>query len=234
MNKTRRFAALLLGLVFLASGLLKLLDPVGTGLIVSAYGQFLHLPFSPAFARWTGVALALFECLLGTALVNGTFRKLTGILSGILTLLFTLLTAVMLILNPEMDCGCFGEAVHLTHLESFLKNLFLLALWAIAFHPSKDLGHPSRRRLIAFWGVAASLVVAAVYNQFHLPAVDFTDFAIGNELLASLDNDYEEEDDLVHVHVYQRDGQTGFFTANRLPDSTWTFVRIDTVNRNGL
>ena len=37
MLKISRFCAILVGLVLLASGLLKLLDPVGTGLIVQEY-----------------------------------------------------------------------------------------------------------------------------------------------------------------------------------------------------
>lgn len=234
MNKFRRFAAILCGLVFLISGLLKLLDPVGTGLIVSAYYQFFGLKFLEGTSQAAGVALALLESLLGTALVTGVFRKLTGILSGILTLLFTGVTLALLVKNPEMDCGCFGEAVHLTHLQSFLKNLVLLALLAVAFLPMKNLGDAKKKGKLAFWVTAAGLVVAAVYNQRHLPTVDFTDFAPGNELLASLDNDYEEFDDKVRVHVYKRGDQEGFFTENRLPDSTWTFVRIDTLDRNGI
>lgn len=234
MNRFRRFAAILCGFVFLASGLLKLLDPVGTGLIVSAYYQFLGLSFLGGTAKMAGLALALLETLLGTALITGVWRKVTAIVSGVLTVFFTALTLLLLIRNPEMDCGCFGEAVHLTHLQSFLKNLILLALLAAAFLPMKNLGEANKKRKVAFWSVAAGLLIAAVYNQFHLPTVDFTDFAPGNELLASLDNDYEENDDKVRVHVYRRDSQEGFFTENRLPDSTWTFVRIDTLDRNGI
>ena len=231
--KISRFCAILVGLVLLASGLLKLLDPVGTGLIVQEYCRFLHLGFLSGIARWTGVALALLESVLGTALLTGVYRRATAVATQILLAVFTLITILLVVFKPEMDCGCFGEAVHLTHSQSLLKNLILLALVAVAFLPFKDLGEPKKRKYYAFWAVFAGLAVAAVYNQFHLPAVDFTEFAPGNELFASRDDSPEEADVFV-AHVYERDAQTGLFPANRLPDSTWTFVRLDTVSRNTL
>ena len=192
--KISRFCAILVGLVLLASGLLKLLDPVGTGLIVQEYCRFLHLDFLSGVARWAGVALALLESVLGTALLTGVYRRATAVATQILLAVFTLITILLVVFKPEMDCGCFGEAVHLTHSQSLLKNLILLALVAVAFLPFKDLGEPKKRKYYAFWAVFAGLAVAAVYNQFHLPAVDFTEFAPGNELFASRDDSPEEAD----------------------------------------
>ena len=231
--KTRRFCAVLIGLVFLASGLLKLLDPVGTGLIVQEYCRFLRLGFLAGISRWIGVALALVETVLGAALVTGVYRRVAAVATQVVIALFTVVTILLVVFNPPMDCGCFGEAIHLTHFQSLLKNLILLALAAVAFTPFREFGEPKKRKYYAFWAVVAGLLVAAVYNQFHLPTVDFTEFAPGNELFASRDGSPEEAD-VFMVRVYERDGQTGMFPANRVPDSTWTFVRLDTVSRNTL
>ena len=70
-HRLRRFCAILIGLVFLASGLLKLLDPVGTGLIVSEYFKFFHLGFLQGTAKGFGMALSLLEAVTGAALVSG-------------------------------------------------------------------------------------------------------------------------------------------------------------------
>ena len=148
--KISRFCAILVGLVLLASGLLKLLDPVGTGLIVQEYCRFLHLDFLSGVARWAGVALALLESVLGTALLTGVYRRATAVATQILLAVFTLITILLVVFKPEMDCGCFGEAVHLTHSQSLLKNLILLALVAVAFLPFKDLGEPKKRKYYAF------------------------------------------------------------------------------------
>ena len=232
--RLRRLAAAVIGLVFVISGLLKLLDPVGTGLIVTEYFKFFHLGFLTPVAKGTGILLALGESVLGTALITGVFRKPVAFLTYILLGLFTLITLILWIFNPAMDCGCFGEAIHLTHFQSFLKNIVLLLLAVFSFTPFQNFGVPTKRRKVAFWLAGASLLLASVYCNRHLPLLDFTEFAPGAELFASLDKDYQAEDGYVATYIYERDGQRGSFTLDRLPDSTWSFVAVDTVYRNGL
>ena len=132
-QRVRRFAALLVGIVFLVSGLLKLIDPVGTQLIVQEYAKFFRLPFLMPAAKVLGTLLGLLESLLGIALFTGVLRKHTARCTFILLSFFTLITLVLWILNPSMDCGCFGQAFHLTHAQSFWKNVILLGLSFVAF-----------------------------------------------------------------------------------------------------
>ena len=233
-HRIRRFCAILIGLVFLASGLLKLLDPVGTGLIVTEYFKFFHLGFLQGTAKALGMVLSLVEAITGAALVSGVYRRFTAVVTSLLIVFFTAITVILWIANPEMDCGCFGEAVHLTHGQTLLKNLVLLALAAVAFIPFQNFGVPRKRKKIAFILAALSLVFALWYNARHLPMIDFTEFAPGAELFASLDNDYQEMDGKVPTFIYERDGQRGSFTLDNLPDSTWTFVAVDTLTRSGM
>ena len=233
-HRLRRFCAILIGLVFLASGLLKLLDPVGTGLIVSEYFKFFHLGFLQGAAKGFGMVLSLVESLTGAALISGVYRRLTAAVTGLLLLFFTVITLILWIANPEMDCGCFGEAVHLTHEQTLLKNVILLVLAVIAFVPFQNFGVPRKGKKVAFAIAALSLVFALWYNARHLPMIDFTEFAPGAELFASLDNDYQEMDGKVPAFIYERNGQRGSFTLDNLPDSTWTFVAVDTLTRSGM
>ena len=232
-HRLRRFCAILIGLVFLVSGLLKLLDPVGTGLIVSEYFKFFHLGFLQGTAKAFGMVLSLVEAITGAALISGVYRRLTAAVTSLLLLFFTVITLILWIANPEMDCGCFGEAIHLTHAQTLLKNVILLVLALIAFLPFQNFGVPRKRKKVAFALAALSLVFALVYNARHLPMIDFTEFAPGAELFASLDNDYQEMDGKVPTFIYERNGQRGSFTLDNLPDSTWTFVSVDTLSRNG-
>ena len=233
-HRLRRFCAILIGLVFLASGLLKLLDPVGTGLIVSEYFKFFHLGFLQGTAKGLGMVLSLVEAITGAALLSGVWRKLTAVVTSVLIVFFTVITVILWIANPDMDCGCFGEAVHLTHGQTLLKNLVLLVLAIIAFIPFQNFGVPRKMKKVAFILAALSLVFALWYNARHLPMIDFTEFAPGTELFASLDNDYQEMDGKVPTFIYERDGQRGSFTLDNLPDSTWTFVAVDTLTRSGM
>ena len=233
-HRLRRLCAILIGLVFLASGLLKLLDPVGTGLIVSEYFKFFHLGFLQGTAKALGMVLSLVEATTGAALISGVFRKTTAVITSVLVIFFTIVTLILWIANPEMDCGCFGEVIHLSHGQTLLKNVVLLALAAAAFLPFQNFGVPRKGKYVAFFLAIPSLVFALCHNARHLPMIDFTEFAPGTELFASLDNDYQEMDGKVPTFIYERNGQRGSFTLDALPDSTWTFVGVDTLSRSGL
>ena len=233
-HRLRRFCAVVIGLVFLASGLLKLLDPVGTGLIVSEYFKFFHLGFLQGTAKALGMVLSLVEATTGAALISGVFRKTTAVVTSILVVFFTIVTLILWIAKPEMDCGCFGEAIHLTHGQTLLKNVVLLALSAVAFIPFQNFGVPRKGKYVAFFLALPSLIFALCHNARHLPMIDFTEFAPGTELFASLDNDYQEMDGKVPTFIYERNGQRGSFTLDALPDSTWTFVGVDTLSRSGM
>ena len=173
-HRLRRFCAVVIGLVFLASGLLKLLDPVGTGLIVSEYFKFFHLGFLQGTAKALGMVLSLVEATTGAALISGVFRKTTAVVTSVLVVFFTIVTLILWIANPEMDCGCFGEAIHLTHGQTLLKNVVLLALAAAAFIPFQNFGVPRKGKYVAFFLAVPSLVFALVHNARHLPMIDFT------------------------------------------------------------
>ena len=233
-GKWRRLAAILVGLVLLAGGLLKIEDPVGTMLIVSAYLKFFHLPWLMGIAKGIGILLGTAEALLGVGLITGVMRKFCAIATTALLGFFTLITLVLWIANPEMDCGCFGEAVHLTHAQSFWKNVVLLALAAIAFLPFNKLGDFEARRMVAACVGVVSILFAAAYSLSHLPIADFTEFDLGAELFASLDDDLEADNHYMHGFVYEKDGQQGTFALNQLPDSSWTFVRVDTLFRESV
>ena len=230
-QRLRRLAALLVGIVFLVSGLLKIIDPVGTMLIVKEYFKNFHLAFLSPMAQGLGVALALLEALLGIALITGVLRKEAARVTFVLLGLFTVLTLWLWITNPTMDCGCFGQAIHLTHAQSFWKNVVLLALSAFAFIPFHSFGKPKRDRKVAAALATLSLLVVVYYSNTHLPIVDFTEYDWGAELYASLDDEVAADNHYKAAFVYEKDGQEGTFELDFLPDSSWTFVRVDTVFR---
>lgn len=190
----RRFCALLIGLVFLVSGVLKLMDPVGTGLKMVEYFKFLHLDFLVPACKGIGEAFSLLEALVGAALVAGIARKAAAIIVLSLIVFFTGLTLALYLLNPEMDCGCFGEAFHLSHFQSLLKNVILLSLALIAFIPLGD-GYESRKP--KRWGfaiVSLAIVAFACFSWRNLPMIDFTAFSRGSQILSGAGSDDETQD----------------------------------------
>ena len=148
IKRLKRFCGFITGFVFFFSGILKIADPTGAGLVVSEYMHFMHIDFLGFSSKFLGEILALGECIIGTALITGVWRKTTGIAAMILQGFFTLITLALVIFNPEMDCGCFGEAIHISHTQTLIKNLILCVLLVAAFIPMRGLGRPKRRKYL--------------------------------------------------------------------------------------
>lgn len=182
MRAIRRISAIILGFVFFLAGVFKLMDPVGAGLVVEEYLNFFHLGFLRFAAYPLGFLMAYLETIIGAALVTGVWKKLTAIASIIFTGVFTVITAILLISKAEMDCGCFGEIIELTHLQSFIKNLVLCLLWAIAFIPFKE-HEPTRKiKYASFTLICVSSALFFLYSAFSIPLMDFTDLKTGTEI----------------------------------------------------
>ena len=226
--RLKRFLGILFGIVYFLSGLIKLMDPVGAGLVMKEYFDFMHLGFMEPAAKIFGAAFALAETLVGAALVCGVWRRYVGKIAIALQSIFTLLTLFLYIYNPEMDCGCFGEAIHLTHSQTFFKNIVLLAMILAYYIPSKHLGETTRRKYVSFFIVSISSVAFMIYSLMYIPLVDFTAYKPGAELLSNASDGGDELYEA--VFTYEKDGKSSTFTLEELPEDidTWTYVGTDT------
>ena len=231
--RIKRFCGFITGFVFFIGGLLKLMDPVGAGLVMGEYLDFMHMKFLGFAAKPLGLAFALAEAVIGTALVTGVWRKVMGIAALAFQAFFTLLTLALVIFNPEMDCGCFGEAIHLTHTETFHKNIVLCILLCAYFFPVEHLGTPQKKKYVSFSIVTASVLAFTVYSWMYIPIVDFTAYKPAAALKAG--HAFSESDDDIYeaVFIYEKDGQEEVFDLGHLPDSTWNFVRTETRTKVG-
>ena len=229
--RMKRFCGFITGFVFFLSGIVKLMDPVGAGLVMDEYFSFLHISFLSFTAKASGVLFALTETVIGAALITGVWRKATAICAIALQAFFTLLTLLLVIFNPEMDCGCFGEAIHLTHMQTFIKNIILLVLLSAYYIPHEQLGDTLKKKYVSFGLVTVSVIAFAIYSLIYIPLIDFTAYRPGAELEAgaqvNADDMYES------IFTYEKDGIQETFTLGHLPDSTWTFVSVDTRLKKG-
>ena len=232
MRFLRGLCRVLFALTFIVSGALKLLDPVGTGLIVKEYLDFMQLGGLEPAAVALGIALATVEFTLGICILSGLRFRVMAWIALILTTAFTLLTLYLMIFNPISDCGCFGEAIHLTNTQTFFKNVVLLVLAVLFF-----LGRKRATRLAPAWlewvfvGVFAILGLSvAIRALATIPQVDFTAYRVGtnlDDLAAENQARYET------TFIYTKDGHTEEFTLDDLPDDTWTYLDSKTVQVGG-
>ena len=227
-SRVKKVAATLVGVTLFVSGSFKLMDPVGTGLIVEEYGKLFHMGLSGTLALTLGWILSLGESLLGVGLVTGVFRKTVRIASTALIGVFTAITVVLLVLNPEMDCGCFGEVIRLSHTASLVKNLILLALCALMLFPHIEPPAGRRQRFLSACALTAGVLFGAIFMLCSIPPVDYTEFRPGIELAAAQAPLAPEEAEL--RFVYEKDGETAAFPLSEIEQAEqegWTFVRQD-------
>jgi len=183
MRAIRRICVLILGLVFALSSVFKLMDPVGTGLIVEGYCQFLHLDFLKPAALVIGELLSLVEAAVCVALVTGVWPRIAAIATMSLLGFFTLISIFLVIFNPDMSCGCFGKVLELTHLQTLLKNLIMLALCGVAFFPFGQETSGRANRYLAFGISMGAIVAFAIYSLVRLPILDHTEYAPCNTIV---------------------------------------------------
>ena len=187
MRKYKKWCSISVGLLYVASGLLKVMDPVGIGLIVEAYFRFMHLPESVLVAKILGVVLGALETAVGFAAVFCVWPRITRWIMLGMQSSFTILSLALVIWNPQMHCGCFGEAIHLTHWQTFIKNIFLMGMLWFAYFPLLEATMTKMWQYIAFASSVILMAGFAVYSWFYIPVIDFTDYKIGTEILDQRD-----------------------------------------------
>ena len=183
MRALRRISAAIVGSVFFLAAILKLMDPVGSGLVVEEYFKFFHTLFLLPTAKVVGIGMAFVECVTGAALLTDAWHRITGIVTGAIIGFFTIITLILWIANPVMDCGCFGEAVHLTHAQSFIKNVVLAGLWTLAFIPLNAPNKATRYRYVGFAISVLSVALFLVHSLRSIPMMDYTPLAPGEEIM---------------------------------------------------
>lgn len=176
----------LVGLLFIYSGFVKLVDPIGSQYKFEEYfsEDVLNLEFLIPVALGFSILLIVTELVLGVMLLVGYKPKITvWSLFGI-NLIFLFLTWYSYAYNKVTDCGCFGDAIKLTPKETFYKNIIFMVfivILIIGVRFIKPLISNKIASYATFGSVALSLLIAFhVLN--HLPIIDFRAYAVGTDI----------------------------------------------------
>ncbi|MDW8296535.1 MAG: DoxX family protein [Raineya sp.] len=198
---------LLVGALFIFSGLIKLNDPVGTQIkleeyfdvfaddfrekifvdgnlkeskdtAVSSFFESLK-PFALSFA----ILMSALEVIWGFSLLIRYRPKLTLWSLFLLIVFFTGLTFYSWHYNKVTDCGCFGDAIKLKPFESFLKDVVLLFLIGFLLLQHKKIV-PNTQKWALWSNIAVSLFSFGLgfYAAYYLPIIDFLPYKVGNHL----------------------------------------------------
>jgi len=192
------------GAMFIFSGFVKLVDPIGSQYKFEEYFSegVLNLEFLIPYALPFSILLIIVEIMLGVSLLLGYKSKITTwSLLGITTV-FLFLTWYSAYYNKVTDCGCFGDAIKLTPWETFWKNVLLIGLILLLLIGVKNIKALFSKRintsLIILSFVSFSYITIHVLN--HLPIIDFRAYAVGKNITEGME--FPEDGSVPPVHDF--------------------------------
>ncbi|WP_302567183.1 BT_3928 family protein [Culturomica massiliensis] len=172
---------ILIGLVFIFSGFVKGIDPLGSDYKFTDYFNAFGMSWMNFSALFFSFLLSMAEFIIGICLFLNIKTKLASWGALLFMAVFTPLTLILAIKNPVTDCGCFGDALVLTNWETFFKNIILLVMVLLVFF--------NRNRFKSIFNVLEQSVILTgsiifmfcieMYSYRHLPILDFRPYAVG-------------------------------------------------------
>ncbi len=191
------FFRILVGAVFVFSGIVKTIDPKGTEYKLHEYftlnDSILNIPILAKYALFVAVFFVIFEVILGVLMILGKWKKFTLAAIFLTIVFFTFLTFYSAYYQVVSDCGCFGDFIKLEPWTSFYKDLILLFLiiLIIIFHKYYK---PIFSNLLSTILLIFSLIISiniAYLGLNHNPIIDFRPFAVGKSIKEGMNNGKE-------------------------------------------
>lgn len=221
---------LILGATFVFSGFVKAVDPLGTQYKIHDYAEAAGLlSVCPDWlALLLSVALSATEFVLGVLMLFAVMRRVVSRLTLLFMAAMTIITLWLWIYNPVQDCGCFGDAVHLSNGATLLKNIGLTACAiVVAWKPRKAarLVSESTSWIVGNYSVVFILLIAG-WSLYSLPYFDFRPYHIGADIKAGMEiPDGAEMPQFETTLVMKKDGKTREFSVDEYPEYTsWEFI----------
>lgn len=188
MKLLRNICRILVGILFIYSGFVKGVDPLGSDYKFTDYFNAFGMSWMGVTALFFSFLLSMAEFLIGLCLFLNIKTRIASWGALLFMGFFTPLTLILAIKNPVTDCGCFGDALILTNWETFWKNIVLLAMTLVIFYNRSKF-----KSLFNFLEQTVILVCTIIlmfsiqwYSYRHLPILDFRPYAIGKNIQSGM------------------------------------------------
>jgi uncharacterized membrane protein YphA (DoxX/SURF4 family) len=239
MKIITQISRVLVGVLFILSGFIKANDTIGFSYKLVEYFEVFKTPVFIDYAVPLAMIICIFEIIVGVALLLGSYTKLNSWLLLLMILFFTWLTGYSAITGKVTDCGCFGDAIKLKPVESFIKDLVLLVFVIIIFIGQKHI-QPLFNRGVQTIALGISLLVTTaftIYTYMFLPRIDFLPYKVGNNIRTLMTRpEGAPRDSFQMVFIYEKDGAKVELGMDELAkiDETYKFIdRKDKLIKEG-
>ncbi len=231
----------IVGLLFIFSGLIKANDPLGLSYKMQEFFDVWGWQALNDYALTLSLTMNAFEVLAGVAVILAWRMRTFSWLLLLLIIFFTFLTGYALFSGKIKTCGCFGDCLPLSPLQSFIKDLVLLLLILVLFIKRNSFRPDFKNRIFAPLVLILTLLAVSFFQNYvliHLPVFDCLPYKKGNNLLQQMKVPEGAVADSFAINFkYRKDGQVLEFDAMHFPDnfdSSYEFVdRYDKLVRKG-
>lgn len=227
---------IIVGLLFIFSGLVKANDPLGLSYKMQEFFEVWGMNFLYNYTLAFALIMNAFEIVAGVALLIGWRMRLFSWLLLLLIIFFTFLTGYALLSGKIKACGCFGECIPLTPKQSFIKDLILLALILVIF-AKRNVIRPLFPGIMNGVIITVTVLFCIIFQWYvlkHLPIVDCLPYKRGNNIVEKMKLPAGFlPDSFTYVFKYTKDGKPAEFDENHIPtDTSYQFVdRVQTLVR---
>lgn len=192
---------ILCGGLFIFSGFVKAIDPWGILFKIEEYLAAFGMPFPFAIVRLGVFGLCAIEFVVGCFLLLGCFRKSCPIFAALMMMFFLPFSLWIAMENPVADCGCFGEAIHISNWGTFWKNVVLSfgIIWLIKYNIKAVCLITPAFQWLAVVASGIFIVLIEIVGYFYQPLIDFRDYPEGAELFADYDSDEDHGIDVFDI-----------------------------------
>ena len=241
MKPIIQITRVIVGLLFIFSGLVKANDPHGLSYKMQEFFEIWGWSQFNSLTLISSVLMNAFEIIAGFALLLGWRIRLFIWLLLLLILFFTFLTGYTYATGKPANCGCFGDCLPISSKISFLKDVALTILIGFLFWQHKKIRplFPFRVNTISMLAVVVFSFAFQWYVLAYLPAVDCLPYKKGNNIREKMKMPADAvPDSTVITFVYEKGGSPVEFTADKFPadfnSDTYKFIRrYDKLIRKG-
>jgi uncharacterized membrane protein YphA (DoxX/SURF4 family) len=226
---------ILVGLLFIFSGLIKINDPLGFSYKLEEYFDVFHIGFLSSFALCLSIILCSLEIILGFALLIGV--RAVSVAWGLLLLIifFAFLTFYSAYFKVVQTCGCFGDAIPLTPWQSFSKDLVLLLLIVILFINRRAIKPVFSRKMGDNLLISSAIIAIGIglYTYNFLPVIDFLPYKVGANILDEMKTPPGAKPDEFEITYHLKNKKTGeakvmtdkdYLKSNIWKDNNWAVI----------
>ena len=225
---------IIVAVTFIFSGFVKAIDPIGTQYKLQDYLGAIGM--AGILPNWTLLAVAVFlaaiEFCIGIFLLFAIQRRLISKLTVAFMAFMTMVTVWIVVADPVKDCGCFGDALHLTNTETLIKNIVLLVCsLTIMYRPLAMFRFVSKsNQWIVTNYTIVFILVSSGLSLYYLPIFDFRPYHIGVNIPRGMEIPKGAKlPQFKTTFIMEKNGQRKEFTLDNYPDASWKFIDSKTV-----